>query len=741
MSDCLPTNGRCARYPQIGGVTEPVCRRCRETGGASMLVKVEAYAKEFPVNLTTSFNSLANKEKRDAALHLKVKRDNLRKTLKTKSTSQGSSMNSNETSELVEEISYCFFRGALKEQTKRHICGQGDLLVSIFDCSHPNSKDKLCASHQCGGCKLPQPRQLVIQHGLSPGDVLMLTAFIRDLHLTYPGKYITDIRTPYPAIWENCPYDTKLPGFKQQFLDEACRNRKPLEKDGITYLPMHYELINECGRPYHFIHGFFQWWEKQMQVPLKPIHFRPEVWLTEKEKKERPFKDPYWVVDAGGKFDIQAKWWPPSYYQEVVDRMKGKVTFVQVGGLDHFHPRLEGAVDWVGKTVNMRHLVLLIYHSEGVLTPVSFPMHLAAAMSKPCVVVAGSREPSHWEAYTSHAFLHTCGTMSCRKDGGGCWVGNNCSNVVEFDNPDLVNFPQPKLKVAKCLEMIKPEEVVRAISRYFEGGMIQRSATVVREYKEKKIAEQLEPGKRYLLLFEHGLGDAIMFVPLVNELRRLYPKSVIHYSLGGKRGQEILFPEAVEWRPDLYDKAFKIGFPMEGEGRTKQEQCCHYELGIPFVDARPSFALTESPIVLVHFQSTSCSWMNLPEGTAKTIWDEVGQAGKIPYEVQFYHYWNAPTKDKYWNFLTTTARNASKEASNAQNLLGLMQRAYAFIGVVSGPLNLALAVCPERTLALNTQLGVEGITRAKVARIDALRYRPGIVRQWLTEIRKEEGKK
>jgi hypothetical protein len=55
-------------------------------------------------------------------------------------------------------------------------------------------------------------------------------------------------------------------------------------------------------------------------------------------------------------------------------------------------------------------------------------MHLAAAVevppgmpkNRPCVVVAGGREPPHWEAYPHHQFLHRAGSLLCCDDGG-CW--------------------------------------------------------------------------------------------------------------------------------------------------------------------------------------------------------------------------------------------------------------------------------------------------------------------------------
>ena len=38
-------------------------------------------------------------------------------------------------------------------------------------------------------------RRLILKSFQSPGDVLMLTAAIRDLHVAAPGQFLTDVRT------------------------------------------------------------------------------------------------------------------------------------------------------------------------------------------------------------------------------------------------------------------------------------------------------------------------------------------------------------------------------------------------------------------------------------------------------------------------------------------------------------------------------------------------------------------
>src|SRR5271166_2723367 len=98
-------------------------------------------------------------------------------------------------------------------------------------------------------------RDLILTCNLSPGDVLMMTAAVRDLHLAYPGQFRTDVRTTAEAIWENNPYVTPL--------NEA--------NPAVRSLPMRYDLIHQSNHgPYHFIHGYARHLEDELglRIPL-----------------------------------------------------------------------------------------------------------------------------------------------------------------------------------------------------------------------------------------------------------------------------------------------------------------------------------------------------------------------------------------------------------------------------------------------------------------------------------------
>lgn len=316
------------------------------------------------------------------------------------------------------------------------------------------------------------PKQLVLRNFQSPGDIVMLTAAVRDLHLRYPGQFLTDVRTPCPALWENSPYVTPL--------DE----RAP----GVETIDCEYPLIHQSNQgAYHFIHGFTAFLSQRLGLDIRPTAFKGDVHVSDVEKcwfsqieEIIGVPVPFWIVASGGKTDFTIKWWDARRYQQVVDHFRGRIQFVQVGEKGHRHPPLEGVIDLRGKT-DLRQLVRLVYHAQGTLGPVSLLMHLTAAVemkpdyrlkNRPAVVVAGGREPMQWEAYPHHQFIHTNGALRCC-DNGGCWK----SRTVPLGDGDEKDRPEHLCvdvvgTLPRCMDMITAEDVARRIELYFDGGAV-----------------------------------------------------------------------------------------------------------------------------------------------------------------------------------------------------------------------------------------------------------------------------
>jgi len=85
--------------------------------------------------------------------------------------------------------------------------------------------------------KASKQRKIIFKNGQCPGDLMMLTAAIRDLKKAHP-EILIDVRTPCDALWENSPH------------------LSPIEENDpdVEIFRLDYPLIHNSNRgQYHFI--------------------------------------------------------------------------------------------------------------------------------------------------------------------------------------------------------------------------------------------------------------------------------------------------------------------------------------------------------------------------------------------------------------------------------------------------------------------------------------------------------
>jgi hypothetical protein len=142
-------------------------------------------------------------------------------------------------------------------------------------------------------------RKLILRSRLSPGDIVMLTAAVRDLHRAHPGEFLTDVRTPCPALWEHNPHVTPIDDLDP----------------GAEAVDCAYPLVHRSNQePWHFIHGFMQHLNYTLGTRIRPTAFQGDLHISGTEKSwyrqicEALGRElPYGLVSAGGKFDFTAK--------------------------------------------------------------------------------------------------------------------------------------------------------------------------------------------------------------------------------------------------------------------------------------------------------------------------------------------------------------------------------------------------------------------------------------------------
>src|SRR5262245_49390013 len=104
--------------------------------------------------------------------------------------------------------------------------------------------------------------KLILTCDLCPGDIVMLTAAVRDLHQRYPGWFLTDVRTSCPELWEHNPYLVAIAVQDPEAEVIACE----------------YPLVNDSNTaPYHFIHGYIQFLSERLGLDIRPTVFKGDI--------------------------------------------------------------------------------------------------------------------------------------------------------------------------------------------------------------------------------------------------------------------------------------------------------------------------------------------------------------------------------------------------------------------------------------------------------------------------------
>lgn len=136
-------------------------------------------------------------------------------------------------------------------------------------------------------------RSIFIEQWQSPGDIIMLTAAVRDLKLAYPALRI-NVATTAQEIWNNSPR-----------LDPSLSRD---EADAAIYAE--YPDINRCNDGcFHFGHAFAHYLADSLGLNIPVRNVRGEVWINadEAERFGAWLRDAglpesgFWLVDAGSR--------------------------------------------------------------------------------------------------------------------------------------------------------------------------------------------------------------------------------------------------------------------------------------------------------------------------------------------------------------------------------------------------------------------------------------------------------
>jgi ADP-heptose:LPS heptosyltransferase/glycosyltransferase involved in cell wall biosynthesis len=246
---------------------------------------------------------------------------------------------------------------------------------------------------------LGRPVILVYRHG-GIGDVVCTLPAVATLRRNEPSAVIVYLtrRVKVPVV-ECCPSvdlvveeGTPLAKYCHRFLKPKC-NPHPLLPDERN--------PPEQRKRIHMVEEF----AKSIDLSsLSERSARLKVPANEQEQMGRRLRKinletrPVVVIHTGPTW--QVKEWPTANWRELVTRMKDElgIVVVQIGqdycatGETRLSPRIEGSVDWVGQ-LSIKEMLALLKTAQLFVGIDSGMLHLAGAVSAPCVGVFGPTDP------------------------------------------------------------------------------------------------------------------------------------------------------------------------------------------------------------------------------------------------------------------------------------------------------------------------------------------------------------
>jgi ADP-heptose:LPS heptosyltransferase len=156
----------------------------------------------------------------------------------------------------------------------------------------------------------------------------------------------------------------------------------------------------------------------------------------------REMRKPRIIVNRFASSWTPNKDWPDEYWEDLLDRLTARFSVIEIGASEQDHDARpdDHYLDLRGKT-GLEELVAAIGAADLHVGPVSGPVHIAAAVGTPGVVIYGGYEHPVCSGYPWNINLYS--PVHCAP----CWLRSPC--------------PYDK----DCLSRIKPDAVEEAVNR------------------------------------------------------------------------------------------------------------------------------------------------------------------------------------------------------------------------------------------------------------------------------------
>lgn len=302
--------------------------------------------------------------------------------------------------------------------------------------NEPEKKEAVCV------LEMTNPLFLRIGHGF--GDNIMATAVIEGIRRQYANLRIF-ILTRRREIFVNNP------NIVACYHPRRVRKKNPALYEKAICLSKYrmYEDLRVEKDSKHYIDEMYD----KLPFSVRSRHYLSKVYLTDLERhykwrKLQRMSRPLLAISPFGSLRsrIPNKIYPYEQWKEVTRQLiKAGVNIIQVGEKSE-GPLLPGARDW--RNIGYRRTGSVLLACDTVITHVGGIMHLATALSIPCITLfAGVEDPSV-SGYKENLNLFI--PLECSP----CWLPKPC------EDPKCKTLLSPEKIVQETLNLIKPASLV-----------------------------------------------------------------------------------------------------------------------------------------------------------------------------------------------------------------------------------------------------------------------------------------
>jgi hypothetical protein len=300
----------------------------------------------------------------------------------------------------------------------------------------------------------------------APGDTVCASRLVEALARAHPGR---PVAVDSVGADEFFRFDTRVSPAAPDMTLVELNYRHPID---AAYM----------GWPLLYLDApLLSYWRQTGEVLPEPEPF-PSLVLGPDEAAA-PLAGSYWVLAAGSKWDAPLKQAPAALFETLV-RETPEIRWLQVGDLERHrggsrqHP-IEGAECLLGGT-SLRELLWLVAHAAGVVCHLSLPFMLAAAFRRPCVVLAGGREPASLHVYPeadwpTFRYLGAAPRFGCAANGCRRRIAAPAHAVAPYPPGWLCDEPAPDPvfgAVGGCLGAVDPGHVVGLVRALNTGRAV-----------------------------------------------------------------------------------------------------------------------------------------------------------------------------------------------------------------------------------------------------------------------------